>query len=80
VTFIIINGGAAPTVDDDEGVGERDIRGLGPEDHRAAEYLGVEAPGALDVVGDDEVADDHSLCGLGGFGHWHLRLLRLTPS
>jgi hypothetical protein len=42
---------------DDPGIGEGDIgqpAGTG-EGHPAAEYLGVEAPGTLDVVRDDEV-------------------------
>ena len=51
----LVVGGASAAVDDDEAVGERDIGRLWAEDHRAAEYLGIEAPGALDVIGDDEV-------------------------
>ena len=57
--------------------GESDIGRHRAEDHRATEYLGVEAPGALDVLGDDEVGHEHSLCGLRGFGHCHLRWLGL---
>jgi hypothetical protein len=59
--------------------GECDIGRLWAEDHRAAEYLGIEAPGALDVIGDDEVGHYHSLCGLRGFGHWHLHSLGPMP-
>jgi len=72
----LVVGGASAAVDDDEAVGERDIGRLWAEDHRAAKYLGIEATGALEVIGDDEVGHQHSLCGLRGLGHWHLHSLR----
>jgi hypothetical protein len=53
----LVIGGASAGVDDDEVVGECDIGRLRAEDHRAAEYLGIKAPGATDVIGDDEVAN-----------------------
>ena len=59
----LVVGGTAPDVDDDPGIGQRDVgqpAGTG-EGHPAAQYLGVEAPGALDIVRDDEVGQHNSL-------------------
>ena len=39
------------------------------EGHPATEYLGVEAPGALDIVRDDEVGQHNSLWGRWELGH-----------
>jgi hypothetical protein len=51
----LVVGRAAAGIDDDPAVGERDIDRIAGKFHPAAEYLGVEAPGALDIVRDDEV-------------------------
>ena len=59
----LVVGGTAPDVDDDPGIGQRDVgqaAGTG-EGQPAAQYLGVEAPGALDIVRDDEVGQHNSL-------------------
>ena len=72
----LVVGGASATLMMMKLLASCDIGRLRTEDHRAAEYLGIEAPGALDVVGDDEVAHHHSQCGLRGFGHWHLHSRR----
>jgi hypothetical protein len=48
----LVVGRASADIDDDPGVGQRDIgqpAGTG-EGNPAAEYFGVEAPGALDIV------------------------------
>ena len=71
----LVVGWPSAAVDDNEAVGECDIGRLWAEDHPATEYLGIEAPGALDVIGDDEVGHYHSSCRLRGFGHWHLHSL-----
>jgi hypothetical protein len=42
---------------------------LSPDTDPPAEYLGIKAPRALDVIGDDEVAHHHSPYELRGFGH-----------
>src|SRR5271166_3247745 len=54
----LVVGRASADIDDDPGVGQRDISqpsGTG-EGHPATEYFGVEAPGALDIVRDYEVS------------------------
>ena len=75
----LVIGRTSADIDDDEAVGQCDIGRLWAEDHRAPEHLGIEAPGALDVIGDDEVGHHHSQCGLRGFGHWHLHSLGPMP-
>jgi hypothetical protein len=59
----LVVGGAAADVDDDPGVGQRDVGqpARTGEGHPAAQYLGIEAPGALDIVRDDEVSQHNSL-------------------
>src|ERR1700733_2700636 len=77
----LVVGRASADVDDDPGVGQRDIgqpSGAG-EDHPAAEYFGVEAPGALDIVRDDEVSQRNSLWARWELGHLAPPLLNLTP-
>src|SRR3974377_762361 len=70
----LVVGGSPTRVDDDEAVGEGDVGRFRSENACAAEDFGVEAPGALEVIGDDEVAHHHSFHGLRWFGHWFLRL------
>ncbi len=48
---------SAADVDDDPAVRERDDRRLAGEDDLAAEDVAVEAGGAFDVLGVDEVGD-----------------------
>src|SRR5271155_2271064 len=53
----LVVGWASANIDDDPAVGKRDIgqaSGTG-EGHSAAGYLGVEAPGTLDIIRDYEV-------------------------
>ena len=59
----LVVGRPSAAVDDDPAVGQRDIDRISGKGHPAAEYLGVEAPRALDVVRDDEVGqhDLHAL-------------------
>src|SRR4029077_20430339 len=61
----LVVGRASAGIDDDPAVGERNIDRVSGEGHPAAKYFGVEAPGALDIVRDDEVAQHNSLWGRG---------------
>jgi hypothetical protein len=49
----------------DAGCRQRDVRhlvtGLAGDDRLAPEYVGVEAAGALDVIRNDEMGQDHLL-------------------
>src|SRR4051794_34277182 len=60
---------ASADVDDDPAIGERDIGHLSGEDHPAAKYFGVETPRPLNVVRDDEVAQDNPLRARRKLGH-----------
>jgi hypothetical protein len=55
--------GPASDVDDDPAVGQRDVRHLvtrlAADDRLAAKYVGIEAPGTLDIIRNDEVGQDH---------------------
>ncbi len=53
--------GSAADVDDDPAVRERDDRRLAGENDLAAEDVAVEAGGAFDVLGDDEVRERDSV-------------------
>jgi len=53
--------GSAADVDDDPAVRERDDRRLPGENDLAAEDVAVEAAGAFDVLGDDEVRERDSV-------------------
>ena len=65
----LVVGRASAGIDDDPAVGQCDNGRLSGEDHPAAEYFGVEAPGALDIVRDDEVGQHDSLGGRRELGH-----------
>ena len=56
---------SAADVDDDPAVRERDDRRLAGENDLAAEDVAVEAAGALDIVGDDEVCERDSVGRMG---------------
>ena len=77
----LVVGRASAGIDDDPAVGQRNIgqpsgAGLGQP---AAEYFGVEAPGALDIVRDDEVGQHNSLWRWRELGHLAPPLVGLTP-
>src|SRR5271156_6292446 len=57
----LVVGRASAPIDDDPAVGERDVGWLSGADNLATEYVGVEAPRALDVVRDDEVGQHNFL-------------------
>src|SRR5579859_2735505 len=46
----LVVGRSSAGIDDDPAVGQRDVDRVSGEGHPAAEYFGVEAPRALDVV------------------------------
>ena len=52
---------------------------LSGEDDPAAEYFGVEAPRALDIVRDDGVGQHDPLWGGGSSAIWYLHWLGLVP-
>ena len=58
-----------PDVDDDPAVRERDDRRLPFKEHLAAEHVAVEAAGALDVLGNDEVGEGDSFGGRWNLDH-----------
>src|SRR3984885_8724549 len=62
----LVVGRATADVDDDPGVGERDIRWFARYDGLAAEHLGVEAAGPFDVGNGDELRDGDLIGGGGG--------------
>jgi len=49
------------------------------DSYGAAEYFGVEAPRALDIVRDDEVGQHNPLWGGASSAMWHLHWLGLVP-
>ena len=65
----LVVGRPSAGIDDDPGVGERDNGRRSGEEQPAAEYFGVEALRALNVVRDDEVAQQNSLRGRRELGH-----------
>jgi len=65
----LIVGRAATDVDDDPAVGERHVRRLTRADGLAAEYLRVEAAGALHVARNDDVPLTVTPCRLGVRGY-----------
>src|ERR1700677_3292678 len=65
----LVVGRSSAAVDDDPAVGECDIDRISGEGHPAAEYFGVEAPGALDIVRDDEMGQHNSIRGRWELGH-----------
>src|SRR6202050_1229828 len=75
----LVIGRAAAAIDDDPAVGQRDIDRISRTFHPAAEYFGVEAPGALDIVRNDEVGQHNSIWGRWELGHLAPPLVSLTP-
>ena len=65
---------SAADVDDDPAVRERDDRRFAGENDLAAEDVAVEAAGALDIVGDDEVCERDSVGRMG-----RLAMVRTPP-
>src|SRR5258708_670652 len=58
----LVVGWSACEIDDDPAVCERDDRGFAREHGLAPEHVGVEVPGPLHIVGDDEVGEHDALC------------------
>jgi hypothetical protein len=57
----LVVGRSSAGIDDDPAIGQRNIDRVSGKGHPAAEYFGVKAPGALDIVRDDEVGQHNSL-------------------
>src|SRR3954451_24584991 len=74
----LVVGRAATGVDDDPAVGERHVRRLARPDGGATQHVGVEAPGTLHVIGDEEVGQAHLVAGPAAVRH--LLTLRGRPA
>ncbi len=65
----LVVGRSSAAIDDDPAVGQRNIDWISGKGHPAAEYFGVEAPRALDIVRDDEVGQHNPVWGRWELGH-----------
>src|SRR6202030_2326047 len=65
----LVVGRSSAAIDDDPAVSQCDIGHVSGEGHPAAEYFGVEAPRALDIVRHDEVGQHNSLWRWRELGH-----------